>query len=107
MPLLTSLLDMVADPYTRRDMRDIIIAYRMPDYRPVYNAVVREIKWVGADMSEGKYNALLDALEIDDEDGEMLEYLPKSYTDEYASVLRQINPKVSTNKRFYVWAKRF
>jgi hypothetical protein len=88
-------------------MRDIVITYTVPDYRPLYNAVVREIKWVGADMSEGKYNALLDALEIDDEDGEMLEYLPKSYTDEYATVLRLINPKVNTNKRFYVWAKRF
>jgi len=89
-------------------MREVILDYLVPDYRPLYNAVVREIKWVGADMAEGAVSALMDALDNDDDDDdEIYEFLPKSYTDDYASVLRQINPKVSTNKRFYVWAKRF
>ena len=101
MPLLPSILKtMTIDPYARVAVRDIAIAYMVPDYRPLYNAVVREIKWVAGTM------AITMFVEKFEDDFDYTQ-INEGSCDEYTSVLRQINPKVNTNKRFYVWAKRF
>ena len=111
MPLVPSMLKtMTTDPIAHRAMRDMVLDYMVPDHRPLYDSVVREIKWVGSDCAEGAYEALLDALEIevDDEDrDEVFAFLPDSYTHNYSRVLKDINPETKDNKRFYVWAKKF
>ena len=108
MPLITSVMEsMVSDPYARLYMRDVILGYLVPDYRPVYNAVVRDLNWLGPELSEGKIGSLLESLDMDAENVDFYEYLPpKSYFWDYHWVLHEINHKTRSNRRFQQRARR-
>ena len=108
MPLLTSIMEaLVSDPYARVCMRDTILEYIVPDHKPIYDAVVREIKWLGHDISEDKITAMLEALDMDAEDEDFYKYLPpKSYFWEYENVLRQIDNNTCGNLRFFEYFRR-
>ena len=101
MHLITSIMEsMVSDPYARLYMRDVILGYLVPDYRPIYNTVVRDLNWMGPELSERRIGSLLESLGMDAESEDFYEYLPKSYFDDYDWVLWAINPKTRSLKRF-------
>ena len=101
MPLLPSIVkSFTSDPDTHRGMYEVMLDYMVPDYRPLYNTVVREINWVAGTMAIAMFEEKFE----DDFDYTQIK---ESACDEFETVLRQINHRVSTNRRFYVWAKRF
>jgi hypothetical protein len=107
MHLITSIMETrVSDPYARRWMRDEILSYLVPDYRPIYNTVVRDLNWFGPDLSQIKIGYLLISLGMDPESDEYYEYLPKSYFEDYRWVLDEINPETDSIRRFYDWVRR-
>lgn len=101
MHLITSILESrVSDPYARLYMRDEILGYLVPDYRPIYNSVVRDLNWFAPVLSEDAIGNLLESLGMDPESERYYEYLPKSYFDIYWDVLHDINPKTRSAWRF-------
>jgi hypothetical protein len=107
MHLITSILESrVSDPYARNYMRDEILSYLAPDYRPIYNSVVRDLNWFGPHFSQSKIGYLLISLGMDSESEEFYEYLPKSYFEDYRWVLDEINPEIDSMSRFYDWGRR-
>ncbi len=95
MPLVPSMLKtMTTDPIAHRAMRDMVLDYMVPDHRPLYDSVVRELRWFGPDLAQGRMQNLLDEIEFefrsDEEADKAYDFLPESYTDDFYDVLRQI-----------------
>jgi hypothetical protein len=103
MCFLTSVLEVVACPYVRNSTYQTVLGFLTPDYRPLYDSVVRDLKWFGPDMAQGKMEGLLDALEIEDDEEVDRAYacIPKSYAFDFASVLRHIDTQTCTLRRIY------
>jgi len=103
MHLITSILESrVSDPYARLYMRDEILGYLVPDYRPIYNSVVRDLNWILPELSEGMIGGMLEIQGIEGTD-DLYEYLPpRSFWSDFHDVLRQIYPKTRLRPRFYV-----
>ena len=100
MPLVPSMLETVfTNPISHGAMRDMVLEYMVPDYRPLYDSVVRELRWFGPDLAHGRMENLLDAIEFEfkteEEADKAYDFVPESYTDDFYSVLRQI--KLNTN----------
>jgi hypothetical protein len=94
MCFLNSVLEVVACPYVRNSTYQTVLGFLTPDYRPLYDSVVRDLKWFGPDIAQGKMEGLLDALETefrnDAEAEQAYACIPESYADDFSSVLRQI-----------------
>ena len=95
MCFLVSVFEIVACPYLKNSIYQTVLGFLIPDYRPLYDSVVRDLKWFGPDIARGKIEGLLDALETEFEDEAEAEQayacIPESYAWDFSSVLSQIN----------------
>ena len=75
-------------------LRQYIMEFTYTNYKKNYDNVVRDIAWVAGDI----------ACNMIDEPNEDIR---TSSIDNFELCLREINPKVFVNRRFYQWAKKF
>jgi len=95
---------MTTDPIAHRAMRDMVLDYMVPDHRPLYDSVVRDLNWFGPYIAQGKMEDLLNELEFefknDEEAEKAYDYLPESYVDDFDSVLRRIKLHTYAFRRY-------
>ena len=87
---------------------NIIEDYMAPDYKQMYDHVLRDFNWAGVTYAKMlAYNTLIN----NDDDSDLDHIFPKVYNEEYDTVIgelklnRGVNPHDVPESRFWMWAK--